>query len=78
MMTTRTIVIFFATKDHKKRGLIVISVSKNSRNEEGKETHTHTKGGELSLPSSPHFSHHLEAPLAFMLLKLCALKLLKL
>jgi hypothetical protein len=80
MTTTRTIVIFFATKDHKKRGLIVISLSKNSRNEEGKKTHihTHTKGGELSLPSNPHFSHHLEAPLAFMLLKLCALKLLKL
>jgi len=56
-MITRTIVIFFATKYHKKRGLIVISLSKNSRNEEGKETHTHTqkeeKGAYLQAPTSP-------------------------
>jgi hypothetical protein len=43
MTTMHTIVIFFATKDHKKRGLIVISLSKNNKKEEGKETHTHTK-----------------------------------
>jgi hypothetical protein len=28
------------------------------------------KGGEWSLPSNSHFCHHLEAPLAFALLKL--------